>query len=62
MNRTFYQILLMNSEFEEAEEVGKLMTHKSASFFICSFLISQAVEPEIRNRLVVSQKIAMLIR
>ena len=27
-NRTFYQILLMNSEFEEAEEVGKLMTQE----------------------------------
>ena len=27
-NRTFYQILLLNSEFEEAEEVGKLMTQE----------------------------------
>ena len=28
IHRTFYQILLMNSEFEEAEEVGKLMTQE----------------------------------
>lgn len=28
MNRTSYQILLMNSEFEEAEKVGKLMTQE----------------------------------
>lgn len=28
INRTFYQILLMNSEFEEAEEVGKMMTQE----------------------------------
>lgn len=28
LDRTFYQILLMNSEFEEAEEVGKLMTQE----------------------------------
>jgi hypothetical protein len=28
INRTFYQILLMNSEFKIAEEVGKLMTHE----------------------------------
>lgn len=28
VDRTFYQILLMNSEFEEAEEVGKRMTQE----------------------------------
>lgn len=56
VNRTFWQILLMNEEYEEAEEVGKLMTaeEKQKQFdeiFPDGKIIKYDWDPEKANKL-----------
>ncbi len=56
VNRTFWQILVMNEEYEEAEEVGKLMTaeEKQKQFdeiFPDGKMIKYGWDPEKANKL-----------